>query len=101
MRPPIHSRLRTPRLTYDRRPRAPSGKMGQKRKDDRLMNAAAATGELVPPKRISVNGRPIRLRWLQQVIWSFLAANVGALIIAGLYYLVIQVRWHIGSHTYL
>jgi len=65
------------------------------------VNAAAATGELVPPKRIPVNGRPIRLRWLQQVIWSFLAANVGALIIAGLYYLVIQVRWHIGSHTYL
>ena len=63
--------------------------------------AAAATGELVPPKRIPVNGRPIRLRWLQQVIWSFLAANVGALIIAGLYYLVIQVRWHIGGHTYL
>ena len=66
-----------------------------------MVNAAAATGELVPPKRIPVNGRPIRLRWLQQVIWSFLAANVGALIIAGLYYLVIQVRWHIGSHTYL
>ena len=65
-----------------------------------MANAAAATGELVPPKRIPVNGRPIRLRWLQQVIWSFLAANVGALIIAGLYYLVIQVRWHIGSHTY-
>ena len=66
-----------------------------------MVNAAAATRELVPPKRIPVNGRPIRLRWLQQVIWSFLAANVGALIIAGLYYLVIQVRWHIGSHTYL
>ena len=66
-----------------------------------MVNAAAATGELVPPKRIPVNGLPIRLRWLQQVIWSFLAANVGALIIAGLYYLVIQVRWHIGSHTYL
>ena len=66
-----------------------------------MVNGAAATGELVPPKRIPVNGRPIRLRWLQQVIWSFLAANVGALIIAGLYYLVIQVRWHLGSHTYL
>ena len=65
-----------------------------------MVNAAAATGELVPPKRIPVNGRPIRLRWLQQIIWSFLAANVGALIIAGLYYLVIQVRWHIGSDTY-
>jgi hypothetical protein len=45
---------------------------------------AAATEELVPPKRIPVNGRPIRLRWLQQIIWSFLAANVGALIISAL-----------------
>src|SRR5215469_4125481 len=61
----------------------------------------AATKELVPPKRIEVNGRPIRLRWLQQIIWSFLAANVGALIIVALYYLFIQLRWHIGGHTFL
>ena len=62
---------------------------------------AAATKELVPPKRILVNGRKIRLRWLQQIIWAFLAANVGALIISALYYLFIQVRWHVGGHTYL
>jgi len=62
---------------------------------------AAATEELVPPKRIPVNGRPIRLRWLQQIIWSFLAANVGALIISALYYLFIQLRWHVGGHTFL
>ena len=61
----------------------------------------AATGELVPPKRIPVNGRPIRLRWLQQIIWSFLAANVGALIISALYYLIVQLRWHVGGHTFL
>jgi hypothetical protein len=61
----------------------------------------AATGELVPPKRILVNGRPIRLRWLQQIIWSFLAANVGALIISALYYLFVQLRWHVGGHTLL
>jgi len=60
-----------------------------------------ATGELVPPKRIAVNGRPIRLRWLQQIIWSFLAANVGALIISALYYLFVQLRWHVGGHTLL
>jgi hypothetical protein len=48
---------------------------------------AAAVEKLVPPKRIPVNGRPIRLRWLQQVIWSFLAANIGVLIISALYYL--------------
>ena len=61
----------------------------------------AATKELVPPKRILVNGRPIRLRWLQQIIWSFLAANIGALIISALYYLFVQLRWHIGGHTVL
>ena len=55
----------------------------------------------VPPRRIAVNGRPIRLRWLQQAIWLFLAANVGAWIISALYYLVVQVRWHVGGHTFL
>jgi hypothetical protein len=44
----------------------------------------AVTGQLVPPKRIPVNGRPIRLRWLQQIIWFFLVANVGALVISAL-----------------
>ena len=61
----------------------------------------AATRPLVPPRHIPVNGRPIRLRWLQQIIWSFLAANVGALIISALYYLFVQLRWHVGSHTIL
>jgi len=60
-----------------------------------------ATEQLVPPRRILVNGKPIRLRWLQQIIWSFLAANVGALIISALYYLFVELRWHIGGHTYL
>ena len=61
----------------------------------------AATRELVPPKHILVNGRRIRLRWLQQIIWSFLAANVGALIISALYYLFVELRWHVGRHTIL
>jgi hypothetical protein len=61
----------------------------------------AVTGELAPPRRILVNGRPIRLRWLQQIIWSFLAANIGALIISALYYLFVQLRWHVGGHTIL
>jgi hypothetical protein len=41
------------------------------------------------------------LRWLQQIIWSFLAANVGALIISALYYLFVERRWYVGSHTIL
>ena len=61
----------------------------------------AATEERVPPKRILVNGRRIRLRWLQQIIWSFLAANIGALIISALYYIFVQLRWQIGGHTIL
>jgi hypothetical protein len=61
----------------------------------------AATTELLPPKRIAVKGRPIRLRWLQQIIWSFLVANVGALIMVALYYLFVQLRWHVGGHTFL
>ena len=59
----------------------------------------AATRELLPPKRIAVKGRPIRLRWLQQIIWAFLAANVGALIMVALYYLFVQLRWHVGGHV--
>jgi hypothetical protein len=55
----------------------------------------------VPPRHILVNGRRIRLRWLQQILWSFLAANVGALIISALYYLFVQLRWKFGDHTVL
>ena len=61
----------------------------------------AATEELVPPKHILVNGRRIRLRWLQQIIWSFLAANIGALIISALYYIFVELRWQVGGHTIL
>jgi hypothetical protein len=61
----------------------------------------AAVGKLAPPKRIAVKGRPIRLRWLQQLIWLFLAANVGTLIISAVYYIFIQLRWHVGGHTIL
>jgi hypothetical protein len=60
-----------------------------------------ATGEAAPPRRILVNGRPIRLRWLQQIIWSFLAANVGALIISALYYIFVELRWQFDDHTIL
>jgi hypothetical protein len=59
------------------------------------------TGELAPPRRILVNGKPIRFRWLQQIIWSFVAANIGALIISALYYLFVELRWHVGSHVFL
>jgi hypothetical protein len=64
------------------------------------MAATAPTVE--PPRRIPVmSGKPIMFRWLQQLVWLFLAANVGTLIISALYYLIVELRWHIGSHTYL
>ncbi len=69
--------------------------------EPRAAAMTAVTGKPVPPRRIPVNGRPIRLRWLQQIIWLFLAANVGALIIVALYYLFVQLRWHIGGRTLL
>jgi hypothetical protein len=62
---------------------------------------AAATDELVPPRRILVKGKPIRLRWVQQVIWFFLAANIGAWVISALYYLFVELRWHAGGRTFL
>jgi len=61
----------------------------------------AATGQLAPPRRIPVNGRPIRLRWLQQIIWFVVAANVGAWIMSALYYIFVELRWHVGGHTFL
>jgi len=61
----------------------------------------AATGQLAPPSRIPVNGRPIRLRWLQQIIWFVVAANVGAWIMSALYYIFVELRWHVGGHTFL
>jgi len=62
---------------------------------------AATTSELAPPRRILVNGKPIRLRWLQQVIWLFAAANIGAFVISALYYLFVELRWHAGGRTFL
>jgi hypothetical protein len=61
----------------------------------------ATVEQPVPPRHILVNGRRIRLRWLQQIIWSFVAANVGALIISALYYLFVQLRWEFGGQTVL
>lgn len=64
-------------------------------------DGTAAAGELAPPRHIRVHGRKIRLRLVQQLIWSFLVANAGALIVSALYYLIIEVRWRAGGHTYL
>ena len=61
------------------------------------------TTQIVPaaPRHIEVNGHRIRFRFVQQLIWWFVAANAGAYIIAALYYLIIQVHWKSGGHTVL
>jgi hypothetical protein len=60
--------------------------------------AARAAERTPPPKHILVNGKRIRLRLVQQVAWSFAAANAGALIISALYYLFTQLHWHVGGY---
>jgi hypothetical protein len=63
---------------------------------------AATAPTLEPPRRIPVmSGKPIMFRWLQQLIWLFLVANIGTLVISALYYLIIEVNWHVGHHAFL
>lgn len=61
------------------------------------------TPEATPdiPRHIKVNGHRIRLRLVQQLLWSFAAATAGAYIISALYYLITQVHWTSGGHTVL
>lgn len=46
-----------------------------------------------PPKHIKVNGRKIRHRWLQQLVWAAIAGNLGVLFVVALYYLFVQAKW--------
>jgi hypothetical protein len=67
--------------------------------DEAATQPYAAPAVPVPPKRIAVRGRPIRLRWAQQFAWSFIAANYGTLVIVTAYYLLVQWRWQLpGGH---
>ncbi len=47
------------------------------------------------PKNIPVNGRLIRFRGGQMMAWSVIAGFAGACFVAGLYFLVLQVNWHV------
>ncbi|MBV9853557.1 MAG: hypothetical protein JOY82_03390 [Streptosporangiaceae bacterium] len=89
-------------MTPRSRPRTPAQRSpppGAEREPGAAEESAGK--ELVPPRHILVNGKRIHLRWLQQIIWSFIAANVGVWIISALYYLFVQLRWHAGGHTIL
>lgn len=54
---------------------------------------------ITAPRHPLVNGKPIRLRWLQQPVHSFLYAFLIALVPAGLYFGALEVHWylHFGS----
>lgn len=45
--------------------------------------------------RILPNGQPVRLRFIQSLIWTAVAGVLGACFIAGLYYLVLEQHWYI------
>lgn len=64
------------------------------------MSAVTAAAPAIP-RHIKVNGHRIRLRLVQQLIWSFVAATAGAYVISALYYLIIEVHWTSGGQTIL
>lgn len=51
------------------------------------------------PDRILVDGKPIRARFLQGLIWSGVVAACGAALVAGGYFNLLQVDWHIHAGT--
>jgi len=61
------------------------------------VNAADEALSLRPAKgqQIEVNGRPVRLRLAQMIGWGVFVAVCGAALVAGLYFNVLQVNWHV------
>jgi uncharacterized protein YjeT (DUF2065 family) len=48
-----------------------------------------------PPRHVPVNGKAIRFHWGQMVTWKVIAGFAGACFVAGLYFLLLQVNWHV------
>ena len=46
-------------------------------------------------ERIKVNGKPVRMRLLQMLAWGVILALCGAALVAGLYFNILEVSWHI------
>lgn len=61
------------------------------------MTTADTAVSLRPAKgqRILVAGKPVRLRFIQMIAGGLLVALCGAALIAGLYFNVLQVNWHV------
>ncbi len=47
------------------------------------------------PEHIEVNGKLIRFRWAQMTLWKVIAGFAGACFVAGLYFALLQVNWHV------
>lgn len=50
---------------------------------------------IAAPRHIEVNGHRIRFRLAQQAGWSAISAVLAAALIAGVYFLVFEVNWHV------
>lgn len=46
--------------------------------------------------RLLVNGKPLRFRWLQQLLWKIIVATLCVAAVAAAYYLALELRWNIG-----
>jgi hypothetical protein len=55
----------------------------------------ATTSALTAPAHYPVNGKRIEFRWEQMLAWSVAAGIAGACLVAGVYFLVLQVDWHV------
>lgn len=60
------------------------------------MTAITARLRRTKPAPIAVSdGKPIRFRLIQSVLWGVVVAACGAALVAGLYFNILQVNWHI------
>src|SRR5216684_4171149 len=48
-----------------------------------------------PPRHVTVNGKAVEYRGVQMTAWSLAAGFAGACFVAGLYFLLLQVNWHV------
>lgn len=49
----------------------------------------------LPPPIVMPNGKPARARLLQSTLWALIVALLAAALIAGIYFNVLQVNWHV------
>lgn len=60
--------------------------------------SAEAPRPVAPPRHVLVNGKPIEFRAGQMLGWKVIAGFAGACFVAGLYFLLLQVNWHVNLY---